>query len=287
MAGESIFSTDFLFKSIGYSGGILIVSLAALALFRMRGNVPAALLRVVLTASLAVNVADQFSSVVQFLLARRIIPMSSGLFEFVKISVNYGDYFLFLIMALALPAPLFLWIANLRPQGHCENPAQYRKARSIARSVRRYSALFLVCCALSAVCLTVARSYDEREVILSPAEPMTIDGDRILIPVDDIGDGHLHRFAYTSSEGTEVRFIVIKKNESAWGVGLDACDICGATGYYERKDEVICKLCDVVMNKSTIGFKGGCNPVPLAYSVSEGNMVVSIRDLEDEQKRFQ
>jgi uncharacterized membrane protein len=115
---------------------------------------------------------------------------------------------------------------------------------------------------------------------------MTLYGGEITIPIESLNDGHLHRFAYISSENIEVRFIVIKKNESAWGVGLDACDICGATGYYERDDDVICKLCDVVMNKSTIGFKGGCNPVPLAFTIRDGAMVVKAADLEAEQKRF-
>ena len=115
---------------------------------------------------------------------------------------------------------------------------------------------------------------------------MTIAGSEIIIPLENINDGHLHRFIYTASGGTEVRFIVIKKNEAAFGVGLDACDICGPTGYYERKNEVICKLCDVVMNKSTIGFKGGCNPVPLAYTLHGGNMVIQTRSLENEKSRF-
>jgi uncharacterized membrane protein len=83
-----------------------------------------------------------------------------------------------------------------------------------------------------------------------------------------------------------MRFIVIKKNAVAYGVGLDACDICGPTGYYERKGEVICRLCDVVMNISTIGFKGGCNPVPLAYTLRSGDMVINVEDLETERNRF-
>jgi uncharacterized membrane protein len=102
-----------------------------------------------------------------------------------------------------------------------------------------------------------------------------------------VNDGHLHRFAYDTPSGVETRFIVIKKSETSYGVGLDACDICGATGYYERKGDVICKLCDVVMNTSTIGFSGGCNPVPLEYVVREGNMVVNTEDLEKEESRFE
>jgi uncharacterized membrane protein len=40
------------------------------------------------------------------------------------------------------------------------------------------------------------------------------------------------------------------------------------------------------MNKSTIGFKGGCNPVPLAYIVRDGAMIVQTSDLEAEKGRF-
>jgi uncharacterized membrane protein len=115
---------------------------------------------------------------------------------------------------------------------------------------------------------------------------MGIVGDEIRIPLEQVEDGHLHRFAWKTSDGTEVRFIVIRKSAAAYGVGLDACDICGNTGYYERREEVICRLCDVVMNKSTIGFKGGCTPVPLADAVREGAMSVLLEDLEKEKGRF-
>jgi uncharacterized membrane protein len=286
LAGESVFSTDFLFKSVGYLAGLLIVFLAASALFRSRKGIPDRLLRILTAVCLAINIADQFSTVVQFLLARRIIPMSKGVFEFVKITVNYDNWFLYLILLITLPLPFLLWVINAKPRGTPENPAQYRKRKSTARRLRRYSALILACYVLSVLSLTVVKAYDEREVTLSPAEPMNIEDARITIPTENIDDGHLHRFAYISSEGIEVRFIVIKKNETAYGVGLDACDICGATGYYERDDDVICKLCDVVMNKSTIGFKGGCNPVPLAYEIAGGSMVVQTQDLENEQWRF-
>ena len=84
-----------------------------------------------------------------------------------------------------------------------------------------------------------------------------------------------------------MRFIIVQKSETSFGVGLDACDICGATGYYERNDEIVCKLCDVVMNRSTIGFKGGCNPVPLNYQIKDNQIVIETVDLDAEQKRFE
>ena len=104
--------------------------------------------------------------------------------------------------------------------------------------------------------------------------------DQVSVNLADISDGHLHRFEYTTSGGVKVRFIVIQKSGSSFGVGLDACDICGPTGYYEKDGKVICKLCEVAMNIATIGFKGGCNPIPIDYKVSNGTLTVPISALE-------
>jgi uncharacterized membrane protein len=180
-----------------------------------------------------------------------------------------------------------LFVRYLHPRLEYKNPAELRKLKAGIRRKRRWAGLVVFGFCASVLSCTVLRAYNERGVVLSPAEPMSISGDEIRIPLERIEDGHLHRFAWNASDGTEVRFIVIKKSVSAYGVGLDACDICGNTGYYERRDEVICRLCDVVMNKSTIGFKGGCNPVPLAYAIRDGAMSVLLADLENEKGRFQ
>ena len=87
------------------------------------------------------------------------------------------------------------------------------------------------------------------------------------IKFSQINDGHLHRFEYKAKDGTSMRFIIIKKNGGAYGVGLDACDNCGDAGYYEKDGKIICKKCDVAINLATIGFKGGCNPIPFDYQV--------------------
>ncbi|MDR3294310.1 MAG: Fe-S-containing protein [Clostridiales Family XIII bacterium] len=286
LAGESALSTDFLFKSIGYLAGLLLAVLAGLALFKAHIGVPARLLRILSAIALLVNIIGQLSTILQFLVARRLIPMTKALFEIVKFTANHDMWFLYAILAAALVLPCLAWARSLRLKGEWANPAQLRKAKSTARGIRRWSALILACYLLSVFSLTAVKAFDEREVTLSPAEPAQIADGRISISIDTVNDGRLHRFAYMTPDGIEVRFIVIKKNESAWGVGLDACDICGATGYYERGEDVICKLCDVVMNKATIGFKGGCNPVPLAYTVSGGILAVQTADLEAEQKRF-
>ncbi|MDR0377343.1 MAG: Fe-S-containing protein [Spirochaetaceae bacterium] len=286
LAGESLFTTDFLFKLIGYLAGLGITGLTALAIFKISKAVQGPFPGILLTVILGINIVSQLAAILQFLLARRIIPMARWLFRIVAALVNNNMVFLYITLGLTLALPILVCIKSLKPKESYANPAEHRKIKAAHRGYRRWSLVVILGYGISICAVTFIKAYTERGVELSPAEPMTIAGEEILIPIERVEDGHLHRFAYTASDNTEVRFIVIRKNEIAYGVGLDACDICGATGYYERKNEVICRLCDVVMNISTIGFKGGCNPVPLAYRLRSGSMVIEIQDLEKEKVRF-
>jgi uncharacterized membrane protein len=286
LAGESPFSTDFLFKCIGYGAGLLAVFLTALAVFKAATTLPDRVLGVFLTAGLGINLCYQFSMILQFLFARRIIPMVRFLFQFVVVAVNYNVVFLYTLMGVTLALALLQFVRTLVSKAPYNNPAERRKLRAGRRRQRRWCLTVIAGYAVAFFSLTALKAYTERAVVLSPAEPMTLAGEEILIPIGQVEDGHLHRFVYEASDNTGVRFIVIKKNDVAYGVGLDACDICGPTGYYERKNEVICRLCDVVMNISTIGFMGGCNPVPLAYALRNGNMVIETINLENEKTRF-
>ena len=158
--------------------------------------------------------------------------------------------------------------------------------------IRRNTAKFLwrisVAVALLTVFLggSVGTIYAEQKAELVPAVSVTADRELVKIPLEQVEDGHLHRFVYKASNGVNVRFIIIKKSGSAYGVGLDACEICGPTGYFERDGQVVCKLCDVVMNKATIGFKGGWNPVPIQYKIEDGRIMIPEQVLEQEKDRF-
>ncbi len=285
-AGESIFNTDFLLNLIGYLTGLLIVILSGYALFKTAASLSISLVRTLLAAGLFINMVNQIAIIIQILLARRIIPMQKWLFEIILPIINYNDYFLYGLMALTLILPALLWIKSQHPEETYTNPAEHRKKRAVSLSRRRFIGLMVTGYVYAVLSLTVLKEYDEKEVELSPAEPITSMDGEIAISLDNINDGRLHRFSYIASDGTEVRFIIIKKNEAAFGVGLDACNICGPTGYYEHDGKVICKLCGVAINISTIGFQGGCNPVPLAYTIQDGHMLVQGQDLEDEKGRF-
>ena len=286
LAGESAFSTDFLFKSTGYLCGLLLTGLIGAALFKTSVSLSCGFSFFFFSLCLTVGLISQTASLLQFLLARRIIPMKDWLFALLMPAINYRDFFLYIMLAATLLLPLLLYRRSLRVSEPYANPAQLRKLKSSLLFRRRWSVIAVAGYVGAFFCLTALKSYAEREVVLSPIEPMTIENGLVVLPLERISDWRLHRYAYQAEGGVQVRFIVIRKNNIAYGVGLDACDICGPTGYYERDDQVICKLCDVVMNKSTIGFKGGCNPVPLAYTLKDGSLLIDTKDLEKEKTRF-
>ena len=150
------------------------------------------------------------------------------------------------------------------------------------------------CFTLALLNLTVVHAYNNREVTLSAPETYEIRGtdrpleeQQIYIALTQVNDGNLHRFEYVTENKVDVRWIVVQKpNSGAYGVGLDACDVCGTAGYFQRGEQVICKRCDVVMNINTIGFKGGCNPIPIDYSIENGNIVVPTDGLEEYEDEF-
>ena len=199
-------------------------------------------------------------------------------YEFVPIGV--------LLLAVAYNAVQSI-ISLRRSVFYGENPAIIRKKKAQAKGQVRWNLAGLASVVLAAFVMTACNWMANRTVELSPPVELAVNGQKIEIELDTVNDGHLHRFAYTAENGTQMRYIIIRKSESSYGVALDACDICGPSGYYERDGQVVCILCDVVMNIGTIGMPGGCNPVPLAHEIANGKIVIDTADLEAEVHRFE
>ena len=208
-------------------------------------------------------------------------------YNLVRFSSDYAMTFLFVTAAFAAALGVVFFLENTRITDPYDNPAARRKLRARNRLRRREAAGCLIFLGICFVSLTAVKAYDLREVSLSEPETYKVEDGYILVSADLVNDGHLHRFEYRTENDVNVRWIVVKKPGSAsYGTGLDACEVCGNAGYYENNGKVICKRCDVVMNINTIGFKGGCNPIPLSYEMRDGNLAFAIKDLEAGEREF-
>ena len=207
--------------------------------------------------------------------------------DLVMLSANYPLLFIFSIFALAVICFVACFIQNTRVTEPWFNPAQHRKLRAKNRSYRRMACVALACMVVFGLSLTIIKEYDTREIELSAPETYTVEGDKIYVAMEDVNDFHLHRFEYRTENNVDVRWIVVRKpNSAAYGVGLDACEVCGNAGYYERNGQVVCRRCDVIMNTNTIGFKVGCNPIPLKYEVEDGKLMFKLEDILAGEREF-
>jgi len=59
-----------------------------------------------------------------------------------------------------------------------------------------------------------------------------------------------------------------------YGTALDACLICGADGYRQEGQNVICRRCASAIYIPSIGQKGGCNPIGFASHVDGDTIVI-------------
>ena len=286
LGGFTVFSTDFIYRFIGIVIGCAIVMVAAVSMYQVMQRLKREHAAVFLKAALLINSAQQVSKVLNLLRSKRIIS-GKLVFQIVRFTSNHASWFIYGAMILAALAGLFLLAATQKRKETYENAAQHRKIRARKRSVRRWVTALIVCIALSLANVTAVKAYANRPVELSAIEECEQRGDELYIPFEQVEDGNLHRFAYTTDNGVAVRFIVIKKpSSSAYGIGLDACDICGETGYYQRGSQVVCNRCDVVMNINTIGFKGGCNPKVIDYRIENGYIIVPTYTLIEHESDF-
>ncbi|WP_406676789.1 Fe-S-containing protein [Neomoorella carbonis] len=286
-SSSALFSSEFIFKLAGILLGASLALMAGLAVLRVAPALPESILLTVTTAGFLVVMGEQAVIVIQVLLVRGLIPMSQWLLGMMIPLINYQDWFFYFLMATVASLPVFLFLQRQPLEAKGLNPAERRKIRAALRAQWRWGGAAALTLALAVFLAVAGKVYASAEGKLFPAQPVTVDKGEIKIPLETVDDGRLHRFAYTAQDGTEVRFIVIKKGGSAYGVGLDACDICGPTGYYQRKGQVVCKRCDVVINTPTVGYKGGCNPIPFEYRIASGQLVIQAAVLEKEKERFQ
>lgn len=108
------------------------------------------------------------------------------------------------------------------------------------------------------------------------------DGD-IAISISDVSSGNARFFDYTASNGSPVRFFVIKSSDGVYRAALDACDVCywAKKGYYQSGDNMVCRNCGREFPSALVNeVSGGCNPVPISRAVDGDRLIIKASELE-------
>ena len=156
---------------------------------------------------------------------------------------------------------------------HAGRPAALRSARLVVdrltaaglgmrtwtvRRERFWASSLYICSFVFIIMVTAQFIYAKSASALSPATMVTFSNGQASIPLSQVADGHLHRYA-TVIDGTEVRFLLYQKPDGKIATVFDACEICGPVGFYESSQGLTCKNCAAPINPQSVGTPGGCN----------------------------
>jgi high-affinity iron transporter len=156
--------------------------------------------------------------------------------------------------------------------------AEKRLLEAQNRRQRRWMVAAASACLVVILVLTADFIYARANSARPSVTQLTAQGDEVRVPTREVQDGDMHLFAADIGNGQTVRFMIIKKPDG-WGTALDACRICGAEGYRQDGQNVICRHCGSAIYVPTIGQAGGCNPIGVPSHLEGDSLVLDISAL--------
>lgn len=189
-----------------------------------------------------------------------------------------NDLFFF-ITIVALAALMILFEYKRRASVPLpDSPAERRKAQWSARRERLWMVSVYASSFIFIVMVTAEFIYAKSVNALSPATEVTFVNGEVSIPLKQIYDGDLHRYQALEN-GQQIRFWLYQKPDGSVATVFDACEICGAVGFYKGTNGLTCKNCASPINAQSLGMKGGCNPVPLRSEKTSDAIIIHEADL--------
>lgn len=198
---------------------------------------------------------------------------------------------LFIIAIVSIPA-LMLIIPSTKHARGVELPANNRLRLSLG-------IVFL----MIVFFLGLGNVFSSNPDVDLSAEVLDLPEDGVIrVPVAQVADGKLHRFAITD-DGLQIRFFVLRTGLGRFATAFDACYACYNYGrYFLRGGELICSQCDAPsplmrlkpsaeeeqtpedMSGSMEGNR--CSPIYLASVIKDGSVQIKVSNLREQRKYF-
>jgi high-affinity iron transporter len=269
-------STEGLQTWIGTVAGI--GAAVAVGLFFFKGTLKVPLHRFfAVTSSILILVAIQLAVTgLHELSEARWIPSSKSEMAILGPIVR-NELFFFIFVFGAVVVMIFReWQNASQAKAPAEpmNEAERRLSEAKNRRQRRWMMAAAVASLSVILALTADFIYAKVSAAPPQARPVQAVDNHVSIPVSEVQDGNLHLFTLAAN-GQSIRFMVIKK-PNGYGTALDACLICGADGYRQEGQNVICRHCASAIYIPSIGQKGGCNPIGFPSQVEGDEIVIDV-----------
>jgi len=280
-------SSEGLQTWIGTLAGI--AAAVAVGLFFFKGTLPVSLHRFfAVTSIILMLVAFQLAITgLHELSEARWLPSSKTEMAVLGPIVRNELFFFVFIFGAAALLILREWQAVKRDKVAKENlnDAEKRLVESQNRRQRRWMIAAATASLTVILVLTADFIYARANSAPPTARPIEAVGNIVRVPMNEVQDGTMHLFT-VKADSQSLRFMIIKKKPNDWGVALDACRICGAEGYRQDGQNVICRHCASAIYIPSIGDQGGCNPIGVASHVDGGDLVIDISSLTQAAKEI-
>jgi FTR1 family protein len=214
-----------------------------------------------------------------------VLPSSKREMAIIGPIVRNDLFFFITIVALAALMVLFE-VKRREPVSLPSSAAERRKVSWTARREGLWMASVYASSFIFIVLVTAEFIYTKSVSALSPATAVTFVDGQLGIALAQVSDGDLHRFA-AKENGVEIRFWLYQKPDGKIATVFDACEICGAVGFYKGPNGVVCKNCAAPINPQSVGMAGGCNPIPLNAEVRADMVIIKEADIASGARMFQ
>jgi high-affinity iron transporter len=214
-----------------------------------------------------------------------VLPSSKQEMAIIGPIVRNDLFFFVTIVALAALMVLFE-MKRREPLPVADSPAARRKAKWSARRERLWMVSVYASSFVFIMLVTAEFIYAKSVSALSPATAVTFVNGQVSIPLRELYDGDLHRYQ-AKENGAEIRFWLYQKPDGKIASVVDACEICGAMGFYKRQSGVVCKNCASPINPQAIGMPGGCNPIPLQAQITADSVIIREADIAAHSRMFE
>ncbi len=249
----------------------------------------------ILAFSIIVSLFLVFKGVAESLLGMmrlEMIEITKISLSFVAKVVGLQDFMLYAQVVLFAILVIIAYIRRPRVTRDASadlNRSQYRKIRSKIVFELRWVKAAAVMVVLLLSPLLYYNLYASKPPKITRPTLITPDADGLIkIKIEEVKDGKLYRYAYITSDGTKVRFLVINRYPDSVKMSavFDSCLICGDMGYNQEGNDVICLSCNVRIFVPSIGKPGGCNPIPFEYQLTEDEIIITAAELEKGAEYF-
>ncbi|MDR1554768.1 MAG: Fe-S-containing protein [Campylobacteraceae bacterium] len=197
--------------------------------------------------------------------------------------IYYGSFlpyvYSFLILCL-----IGFYLATLPklPQKTTAGSIVFRKIKAVMQNILYVTKSTLAVLIAINIIMFYYDFYASKPPKLSQAEIIEPEDGKFKIPVKLLEDNDLHRFAYITDAGNEIRFFALNRfpDRVSPVAVFDACMICGDMGYIKNGDELICISCNVRIFLPSVGKEGGCNPIPFIYEFDGEYIIIKLETIE-------